>query len=559
MKKIAAFLLGLLLAAPAAAQVTNLPPNTVVGNLSPVVATARAVSLAQLQAAILYGETPVSDSNYIAAPSDRNIVYTAISVARTITLPPAGSVVGGTRIYVIDRSGNASGTNTISVAPNGGDLINGVNAAKAAVSSAYNTAQLESDGTSKWVMVATGTQPASAGTIGGVFSITSLSHNWIAWIDTNGLPHQSQPACGDLSNAAASCSTDATNASNISSGTLAAARGGAGAISGALKGNGAGVVSQAACADLSNAATSCSTDATNAANITSGNLSVSRLNSGTSASSSTFWRGDGTWAAPPGSSIDATFFPNFVGGLTLSNDGTNPNTTLDIAAGAAVDSTNATFIKLGSFTKLIKTQGGTSCTSSFVAGTGNCGMIASVASSTWYHAFLIVCTGSGDIYFDTSITAANKPACASSFRRVGSIKTDGSSNILSFKQVGNEFVWATPVLDQSAAATSSANRTLYTLASVPPGIQVRAHAYMTVSNASGAENGVCITSPDSADTAIGASCGTIDAISGQVTRAEIYTRTNTSQQLGARVSSTTSTTINFATIGWIDNIGQGLW
>lgn len=79
------------------------------------------------------------------------------------------------------------------------------------------------------------------------------------------------------------------NASYLSAGTVAAARGGAGTISGALKGNGSGVVSQAACADLSNGTTLCSTTpGTGVATAAAANLSAaggltSTIASGTSA------------------------------------------------------------------------------------------------------------------------------------------------------------------------------------------------------------------------------------------------------------------------------------
>jgi len=38
----------------------------------------------------------------------------------------------------------------------------------------------------------------TASTLGGIESITSAAHNWIAYIDTSGVPHQSQPNYTDL-------------------------------------------------------------------------------------------------------------------------------------------------------------------------------------------------------------------------------------------------------------------------------------------------------------------------------------------------------------------------
>ena len=62
----------------------------------------------------------------------------------------------------------------------------------------------------------------SASTLGGVESIASASHNWISYIDTSGVPHQSQPALSDLTatfNSPLSLSTNTLSCTNCVTGS----------------------------------------------------------------------------------------------------------------------------------------------------------------------------------------------------------------------------------------------------------------------------------------------------------------------------------------------------
>lgn len=156
-----------------------------------------------------------------------------------------------------------------------------------------------------------------------------------------------------------------------------------------------------------------------------------------------------------------TYVPGYLFGLTLSTAGSSA--TFGVAAGSAMNSTaTANMVLASAYTKT---------TSAWAVGSGNGSLdTGAVANSTWYHVHLIQRpdTGVVDLLTSLSATAPTMPANYTLFRRIGSMKTNGSAQWQSFVQKGDYF-YIILTTDFTAGATSTA--TLRTL-SVPTGIVV---------------------------------------------------------------------------------------
>lgn len=237
-------------------------------------------------------------------------------------------------------------------------------------------------------------------------------------------------------------------------------------------------------------------------------------------------------------------------GLILSNNSTDSDHDIDVTAGGASDSSNTFLLSVSAITKRID--------ATWASGTGNGGLAsgATLANTTWYHVFIVRVGGSDDIMFDTSVTCANGVAnnSVTHYRRIGSVLTDGSANIIAFTQKGDEFRFV-PVSDvaNTSPGTSAVTATL----TVPTNVSVLANVSVSVQAGSSSSNPVYVllTNPDVTDTAPSVTLFTITANvaagSGLTSGGMANVPTNTSAQIRYRSSTTdTNFVLRITTHGW---------
>jgi hypothetical protein len=98
----------------------------------------------------------VSDASYTVGSGISTVAYTAITAARTVSMPASSSFNAGQQLMVVDESGNCSATKTITLSANGSDTIDG--ASSAVINAPYGYIAIVSNASGRWTIVDQGPQ-----------------------------------------------------------------------------------------------------------------------------------------------------------------------------------------------------------------------------------------------------------------------------------------------------------------------------------------------------------------------------------------------------------------
>jgi hypothetical protein len=228
--------------------------------------------------------------------------------------------------------------------------------------------------------------------------------------------------------------------------------------------------------------------------------------------------------------------PGISGGVTC----TNASPAVFTWSGGALPFQNGAPIVLG----------GTTAPAGFTLGTRYYVVASNQAAGT----FELAATQGGSAINSTStgtaVTATSNPVLPTNYtlwRRIFSVKTDGSSHVLPFTHIDEEVIWGTSV--QDADISLSTTSLLQTLGSVPPGVKVLARVRYNYASGSAI---ILVSSPDEGTPAVGT-----PVYNGNVGAGvnELITRTNFAGQI-RWVASSAVTAMTAVTVSYFDTRGR---
>lgn len=239
----------------------------------------------------------------------------------------------------------------------------------------------------------------------------------------------------------------------------------------------------------------------------------------------------------------------FIFGLQTANNGVDTNNDIDVAEGRATSdgSTPVMMILTSAITKRLDAN--------WSSGTGGGGLdTGSKAVSTTYHVFLISNGSGADILLSASATAPTLPSGYVYKRRISSIMTDSSGNIVGFVQRGDRFDLKTITQVYSGAISGQVTVTAYS----PKGIKTISR--VALGGAGSTSGGYYVQIYPKYQTALAAGAGQVG--SGSTSGADnaggyAEVETDTLGQFYAhKVTGSGTWSLRVISLGWIDRRGQ---